>query len=100
MRTTHTPGPWTTGGFANIVVNSADGFTIVACPCGSPNAAIAEIKANAALIAAAPELLSSLEECAYEIQFAIDNEKNIGSRLEIALLNCNAAIAKAKGGAL
>ena len=96
MKATHTPGPWKAGGFENIVVNSADGFTIVACPCGSPDAAIAEIKANAALISAAPELLSALAE----LLALGESDHHHGCTCDEckAFAAARAAIAKAKGG--
>ena len=57
----HSPGPWRAEGFKGIVVNSAIGFTICACPSGSKDASIEEIQANARLISSAPQLLSALE---------------------------------------
>jgi hypothetical protein len=56
----HTPSPWKAEGWENIVVNSVNGNTLVACPGDGPNTPLEEIKANARLIAAAPELLEAL----------------------------------------
>lgn len=53
---THTPGPWTATGWQNLVVNAANGATLVAAPGGSAHAELAELCANAALIAAAPTM--------------------------------------------
>lgn len=55
--TKHTPGPWTTGGF---YVKAADGHIMIAdvtCGNGPPTD---EEKANAHLIAAAPDMYEAL----------------------------------------
>ncbi len=57
----HTPGPWRNEGWGNLIVNSAEGYTILACPGGNPNCPVEELQANARLIAAAPEMLETLE---------------------------------------
>lgn len=62
--TAHTPGPWRAEGWEGVTVNAADGCTILACPGASQGATLAETKANARLIAAAPDLLAALEEIA------------------------------------
>ena len=60
----HTPGPWRAEGFENLVVNAVTpegtACTIIVAPGGSYMAGLAELKANAQLIAAAPELLEAL----------------------------------------
>ena len=48
--------PYRAEGWENIVVNDADGNTLVACA----GSTIEEAKANAALFAAAPDLLDAL----------------------------------------
>ena len=61
MKTEHTKGPWRTDGWENLVVNSADGHTMTLAA-GGKDACLDELKANAHLIAAAPELLAALED--------------------------------------
>ena len=51
--------PYRAEGWENIVVNDADGNTLVACA----GATLEEAKANAALFAAAPDMFSALLEC-------------------------------------
>ena len=85
----HTPGPWKTGGFQNVVVNAADGSTIVACPGGSAMAPLSEHKANAALIAAAPEMLEALE-------MVLIASEDGGDMNDIDFDQLRAAVAKAK----
>ncbi len=58
--TKHTPGPWHTDGWENIVVNDQWGTTILCCP-GSSTGTLDEIKANSALIAAAPAMYEALQ---------------------------------------
>ena len=48
--------PYRAEGWENIIVNDADGNTLVACA----GSTIEEAKANAALFAAAPDLLDAL----------------------------------------
>ena len=60
MKTEHTKGPWRTEGFENLVVNSAEGYTMTLAA-GGKDACLDELKANARLIAAAPELLAALK---------------------------------------
>ena len=83
--TTHTPGPWRIGDAAN---------TIFGPPAGLPPVRVAELcradnrRANAALIAAAPDLLAALERIANETcdhgagfcprDFARDTLKRLG----------------------
>ena len=60
----HTPGPWRAEGWRGMVVNAADGSTILAMPGGSYGAGETELNANARLIAAAPAMLAALEDIA------------------------------------
>lgn len=62
METTsrYTPGPWIATGFEHTVINDAQGNTIVATP-GTSTGTLIEMKANANLIAAAPEMLALLK---------------------------------------
>lgn len=52
----YTPGPWIATGWNNLVVNAATGVTIVVSPGGGAHAELPELRANAALIAAAPTM--------------------------------------------
>jgi hypothetical protein len=58
----HTPGPWRVCGWENLVVNAANGETIVACLGGSLNTTLPELQANAALIASAPALAAECDQ--------------------------------------
>jgi hypothetical protein len=58
----HTPGPWRAEGWSDLIVNSEEGYTIVACPGGGPNCTLEESQANARLIAAAPRGLALLQK--------------------------------------
>ena len=58
--TSHTPGPWHTDGWENMVINDQWGTTIVIAP-GSSTGTLGEMKANARLIAAAPDLLEAVK---------------------------------------
>ena len=60
MAAQHTPGPWRVEGWENVTVNLPNGDTLTTAP-GPKNAPLSELKANAALIAAAPDLLNLLE---------------------------------------
>ena len=124
--TTHTPGPWSPGGrcgsmqpdsvkkyngqpyqeTTRVQVTTADGFIKGIAfvyqgegGVGSPQA-LAEQKANMALICAAPELLEALKEARqYVAKVSADHDgttvgRFAGRRLE----RMDAAIAKATGG--
>jgi hypothetical protein len=103
----HSPGPWTadipqpvhkehyaTGTGADIW--SADPFNdklsrIAFIPVISNN-----WKANARLIAAAPDMLSALRECTLQLQYLADKFGETGTGATV-LARVNAAIAKATG---
>ncbi|MFA5379870.1 MAG: hypothetical protein WC455_29190 [Dehalococcoidia bacterium] len=90
MESKHTPGPW------GIDINSVGEYLISAGPIGTPVDYLAVItnrkrsKANARLIAAAPELLEALAFCveALEVEAPIYRDH---------IAQARAAIAKAKG---
>jgi hypothetical protein len=88
----HTPGPWKAEGWENLVVNSADGYTMTLAA-GGKWAVLSELKANARLIAAAPDLLAALREVAGLWE---DSDKTNGLA-EIMARSARAAIAKAMG---
>jgi hypothetical protein len=89
---THTKGPWRTEGWENLVVNSADGYTMMLAA-GGKDACLDELKANARLIAAAPELFEALREVAGLWE---DSDKTNGLA-EIMARLARAAIHKAEG---
>lgn len=92
----HTPGPWHTGnGNATRIIYAADGYAVADAKAyhGVP---IAQCEANAALIAAAPELLAA---CHYALDCATN--KRDGRTLEEMAAKVREmladAIAKAEG---
>jgi hypothetical protein len=91
----HTPGPWQATGWENCTVNSAAGFTIVAFPGGdggeSGRLSISEAKANARLIAAAPDILAALQ---WLTEAVADEDR--GST-ESAIMKARIALARATG---
>ena len=98
--TKHTPGPWRISGESATTVQAdyrainSEGGVLIARALGYPNSGYFpsddEATANARLIAAAPELLESLERC-----FNIMNNGGTWSIEDQAA--ARAAIAKAKG---
>lgn len=88
-RTQHTPGPWVV--FAGTIIQDEKERTIVALDeshaCGLD---FYEIRSNARLIAAAPELLASLREMCAALE-----DTNSGAYRTLA--DAKAAIAKAEG---
>ena len=93
--TKHTPGPWTSQGLA--IVASDRSFVCRVYPwCADPQDAECA-KANARLIAAAPELLEALEETLTAgINWYETATKSDASELGF-VVRARAAIAKAKG---
>jgi len=91
MTAKHTPGPWTTGRAINTV--DIGKFSFI-CPFGANSAdQVAEIKANARLISASPDLLAALEAC---VKQCADYER-MTEDCAAAFRNARSAIAKAKG---
>jgi len=92
----HTPGDWFTCGFENLTVNTVrpDGreCTIVLMPGGSPHAPKSELRANAALIAAAPAMLTALREA---LTYIGTDDTDDSAEACIAREIVRAAIAKA-----
>jgi hypothetical protein len=64
---THTQGPWKAEGWENLVVNSADGHTMTLAA-GGKDACLDELRANARLIAAAPDMLSELHALRVQLE--------------------------------
>ena len=86
----HTPGPWHTAGEQGVQIRSQrDQIAKVWCMRGN------EWKANARLIAAAPDLLEALREYRAAILFAQDKQA-LMSAIKSADDKARAAIAKAE----
>ena len=93
MKTQHTPGPWfvPTPTYRTLYVEArvGNGMLQEVAACG-PTADPAQQAANAQLIAAAPELLEALSDCAAHMHWTQPQG-------EAALKKAKAAIAKATG---
>ena len=92
--TSHTPGPWNTQ--PDAVPPGHVQITVYADADGSRVATVFQEKANAHLIAAAPDLLAALE---YALEFLTandDGEEDVVNRIASA----KAAIAKAKNSSV
>jgi hypothetical protein len=87
----HTPGPWKMKFKKNCdwSVYGKDGYSILAIPYDNDNGRPTEDKANAALIAAAPELLSALK-------LAVHHESATWKDVD-ALHRCIELISKLRG---
>ena len=111
--TQHTPGPWRIGEYRTGIsdswregeslyersIYSADQIKIAVCDQWIGDKESAEAKANAALIAAAPELLAALErmtgEFLMQIQFSVEGGN--AEKFHACLAQARAAIRAAKG---
>lgn len=99
MTAAHTPGPWVSNDLSQRV-HTADDVTIARCEPHSTDVA----KANARLIAAAPELLAFVEKIDRWIQRSEDDDCEYlngegWDDLRILQVAARAAIAKARGAA-
>lgn len=100
MSTKHTPGPWTVNPHFNHGAEVRSLASVAWCSVASTHGAsgsqvidVAEARANARLIAAAPDLLEALEAAhGYLVMMGTDHADHIRGV-------CRAAIAKAKGKA-
>lgn len=93
--TQHTSGPWAATGWEGIVVNDSKGNTLALAPGSSYH--LEEMKANARLIAAAPDMLAALEKLSRA--FDLDEYDQDRAHAEAcAMREARDAIAKAKGG--
>ena len=94
--TTHTPGPWTVKG--RYVEALDDRQTIVCEVTGSSENPIA--RADARLIAAAPELLAALSECVAELRLLNlkeDGQQKYNTPASLKIVQAHAAIRAATG---
>ena len=94
-----TPGKWRFISWGQTIsIDSKDGYTGIANinPGGNHDAGIPSARdvANAALIAAAPELLSKLKEVVRSADMTVPGKVFVTEFIE----SCRAAIAKAEGG--
>ena len=93
----HTPGPWFTRreGFSTVYIEARIGGGMLqeVAACGPTAAGIGQQEANAQLIAAAPELLSIVQELQESAAYWSEYDVPLGIVDRI-----NAAIAKATGG--
>lgn len=93
MNTTHTPGPWSVGGSAGLV----NQISILPC-IGVVYGAGDEIKANAALIAAAPDMYEALKDLVDDICDREDvDSPSCNPGRKSAVKWARAALAKARG---
>ena len=102
MSTTHTPGPWKILGQNDPTqVRSVEGKFIADCgfgPAASPR--MSEAKANARLVAAAPELLGALHVSLTILGNLIEQVRGtvpIDQATEAVIAKAKATLAKAKG---
>ena len=101
-QTKHTPGPWKAEGWNEIVDNTAEGYTLALAPSGSKASSLEEIRANALLIAAAPEMADALrwaESCFVPLIHAnsLEERDHAFKDAAHALERIRAALAKAAG---
>lgn len=95
----HTPGPWQVNHADPFQVCDADGETRGCAPIATMHGTYAEKRANARLIAAAPELMEALERCNSLLKIAEGQFPGaFNSKVRDATLAANAVIAKATGG--
>jgi hypothetical protein len=87
----HTPGPWTVfDQYADTEIRSPSGCIAALAPWGLHGRDA--VRANARLIAAAPELLSLLEDAVASFADSVE-----GGEADGWVMACRAAIAKATG---
>jgi hypothetical protein len=98
---THTPGPWAADDDLPEIYSTVDqhsrGYLAVVRGNDSRNKPLPadEVRANARLIAAAPELLAALKEVAEGCESRLRKGKDAGDLNTLRL--CRAAITKAEG---
>jgi hypothetical protein len=86
----HTPGPWQVGHFDSNMICDSDGANRGCAPIARVEGTAAERRANARLIACAPELLEALK-------LAVRQNEHDMLMTGKELRNARAAIAKAEG---
>ena len=97
----HTPGPWKlrlgTGVQYDYIIETKAGALVAAYPHYS-DATKKATKANARLMANAPDLLEELDNCADLLNLSFPNAP-VDSCIGVAIIKARAAIAKAGGAA-
>lgn len=94
MQTNHTPGPWCAIGAAvNAPARYADSQNIADCRALLPDA---EIRANARLMAAAPDLLAALQDARFMV-WGMTGDSAAAAPWNALLPRIDAAIARAIG---
>lgn len=99
MMPSHTPGPWIADRSLDlkaIIIGAPTLVSLAVVRRLGPDIAIAEVEANARLIAAAPDLLASLQATWDALQAC--NDQELWNHLKPARDASLAALAKAKGG--
>lgn len=98
MKTEHTPGPW---GYQLGAVVDSEGYLVADIRSRWDDGMEGEDYhfANAALIAAAPELMEALELCLKNSEFRRASGVESGPMIEREIEEARAAIAKARGEA-
>lgn len=98
-QTGHTPGPWTHG-YADDNVAFVNAGAHCICKCDREGRSRVNQRANARLIAAAPDMLSALHEARCGIQIAMRATERSDREGYLVAKDCydrvNAAIAKAE----
>jgi hypothetical protein len=89
-KTKFTPGPWTVGGNGGFI-NQLQIHPTIGCAYGAGD----EVKANAHLIAAAPDLYEALEDLICLCEVGLKSDYDINAELADA----RTALAKARGEA-
>ena len=89
--TKHTPGPWYAANCGN------DEQGLIVSETSDSSIAVAYDKRDAALIAAAPDLLAALELAVHYLDHPDIRAMNFAMRSEVASVKAHVAIAKAKG---
>ena len=99
MSTQHTPGPWVSEFEGDPVLVGTPGGRFVAMTLGCDDSvATAEDYANAALIAAAPDLLAVMGAALGTLQACLPHLKgNQEAMVKVQILACSTTIAKAEG---
>jgi len=100
---THTPGPWGAGDSSVYALNSSDSnrFSCVICPGHNDQGKfiqVKEIKANARLIASAPDMLEELKKIYLWLQGAERHCEHLRGEIQLRQLMVARVILKAEGG--
>ncbi len=80
------------------MVNSADGYTMTLAA-GGKDARLDELKANARLIAAAPDLLAALNEVLGDLCDFQDAYPDLSNQFDGTFAKINAVLSKVEGNA-